>query len=231
MTLHGPSVDLAPHFGESTMFSGVSPETVHLIFKPAIRLRFEAGEIVFFQDDLGDALYMVEDGSIEISVMTSEGKKLSLNIMESKDVFGEIAVLDGGPRTATATALEPSSLLTVKQQDVVKLMRENSTVANDLIVMLCGRLRWTSQLVEDFGLLGIQGRMANRLSILHRKHADNNGVLHISQNELADFLGATRESTNKFLQNWRQQGIIALSRGTLQILDHGRLSHLASSIK
>ncbi len=213
------------------MLTGVSEKTVGSIFALAAVAQFEAGEVLFFQDDPGDALYLVEEGSIEISVMAPNGRKLSLNVMKPNDVFGEIAVLDGGSRTATATALEASKLLVVKRQDVLELIRKSPDVAVELIAMLCGRLRWTSELVEHLGLLGIQKRLANRLTILHKKYSDQNGELHFCQNELADFLGATRESTNKVLQGWRQEGIVDLSRGTLRILDHGRLAHIASDIE
>ncbi|MGI9414389.1 MAG: Crp/Fnr family transcriptional regulator [Hyphomicrobiales bacterium] len=218
-----------PWTAGSSIFEELDPENLTLIASLATRSRFAAGEILFFQEDPGDALYMVEEGSVEISVMAANGRKLSLNVMRPGEVFGEIAVLDGGPRTATATIMEPSSLLRVTRKDLLGLMRSNPKVASNLLSMLCMRLRWTSQLAEDLGLLGIQERLARRLMILDRKFSDSHGELHLCQNELADFLGATRESTNKVLRHWREDGLVDLSRGSVRILDAGRLFSIASN--
>ena len=213
----------------SPVLHGVEPETLTLIAEIAKRVRFTAGEILFFQEDPGEALYMIEKGSVEISVMAANGRKLSLNVMRPNEVFGEIAVLDGGPRTATATVLEASTLLRVTRTALLKLMRENPEVAGNLLAMLCIRLRWTSQLAEDLGLLGIQERLARRLMILHEKFSNSRGELHLCQNELADFLGATRESTNKVLRAWRADGLVEMSRGSVRILDPGRLVSIGSN--
>ena len=222
--------DVTPWTESSVVFEGLDTEILKSIAALATRGRFSTGEILFFQEDPGEALYMIEKGSVEISVMAANGRKLSLNVMQPQEVFGEIAVLDGGPRTATATVLEPSILLRITRPALQELMRERPEVASGLLAMLCTRLRWTSQLAEDLGLLGIQERLARRLMILHRKFSDNHGDLHLCQNELADFLGATRESTNKVLRAWRQDGLVEMSRGSVRILDPGRLVSIASNV-
>jgi len=221
--------DVAPWPLYSSVLNGLELETLASIQEIANRIKVSAGEILFFQEDPGEALYMIEKGSVEISVMAANGRKLSLNVMRPNEVFGEIAVLDGGPRTATATVLEASTLLAVTRPALLKLMRENAEVAADLLAMLCNRLRWTSQLAEDLGLLGIQERLARRLMILHEKFSNSRGELHLCQNELADFLGATRESTNKVLRAWRADGLVEMSRGSVRILDPGRLVSIASN--
>ena len=229
MTAVHQNNDVVSWPSESSGLHGLDLATFTSITAIAKRVQYSAREILFFQEDPGDALYMIEEGSVEISVMAANGRKLSLNVMRPNEMVGEIAVLDGGPRTATATVMEPSTLLRVTRPALLKLMREHPEVAANLLAMLCIRLRWTSQLAEDLGLLGIQERLARRLMILHRKFSDNRGELHLCQNELADFLGATRESTNKVLRAWRADGLVDMSRGTLRILDPGRLVSIASN--
>ena len=213
----------------SPLFEELSGRSIERLASVAQTVTYESDHVVFFQDDPGDALYMVERGSIEISVMAVSGKKLSLNIMCCGDVFGEIAVLDSGARTATATVLEPAMLLRVTRSDVHGLMTRYPEFAVDMIAMLCTRLRWVSQLVEDLGLHGVEERLASRLMILNRRFSDTNGNVPLSQSELADFLGATRESINKALRNWQDAGLIGLSRGSIRILDCGRLADLSAT--
>lgn len=211
----------------SPLFEGLNEQALEWITAAATRVHCDAGHILFFQDDPGDALYLIEKGSVEISVISANGKKLSLNVMRPGDIFGEIAVLDGGARTATATVLEQASFLSISRAELMRIMLDHPEVAVELVAMLCNRLRWVSQLVEDLGLLEIQERLASRLMILDRTFSDYRGKLPLSQSELADFLGATRESINKALRGWQDEGLINLSRGCIHILDRGGLADLA----
>ncbi|MEM7426723.1 MAG: Crp/Fnr family transcriptional regulator [Pseudomonadota bacterium] len=203
------------------------PESLSVLSSLAKRVQLDKRAILFFQQDPGDAIYVVEHGSIEISIIGESGRKLSLNVMRPPDVFGEIAALDGGPRTATATALEDSALLRLRRNDIIRAISDQPGIALDLIGVLCERLRWVSQQVEDLAMLDIEGRLANRLIILHRKFSDERGRLNLSQSDLADFLGATRESVNKTLQSWKSRSIVDLSRGAIWVLDDAKLAAIA----
>ena len=229
MTMVLPNDELAPIQGKTSISDGLGIDTLQCIASRATRESFTTGQILFFEEDPGDALYIVEKGSVEISVMSANGKKLSLNVVRESEVFGEIAVLDGGSRTATAMILEPSTLLRVTRNDLLHLLREHAEVSRALLSLLCDRVRWTSRLAGDLGLLGIRERLASRLLILYRKFSDEHGELPLCQTELADFLGATRESTNKVLRNWQQEGLVELTRGTVRILDPKRLMRIATS--
>lgn len=190
---------------------------------------FNKGEIVFQQGDPGDGLYVVRSGSVEIGIISEEGKKLSLNVMKPGDVFGEIAALDGDIRTATATAIEAVSMIKYDRRDLNELISRNPEMALKVIELLCARIRWINQQVEDLAMLDVEGRLANRLLILHEKFADRDGWLKMSQSDLADFLGVSRESTNKVLQSWRADRVIELTRGSVKVNDSGFLQARASS--
>ena len=192
-------------------------------------VEYGKGEIVFQQGDPGDALFVVNSGTVEIGILSEEGKKLSLNVMKAGDVFGEIAALDGGIRTATATALQPVTMVKYRRSDLNELISSRSEMALKVIELLCGRIRWINQQVEDLAMLDVEGRLANRLLILYNRFAGGDGWLKMSQSDLADFLGVSRESTNKALQNWRAEGIIELSRGSIKITDASILRVRAST--
>lgn len=211
----------------SILSMALGEDGLSVIERSATQVKFRPNEVVFFQDDPGDALYIVEDGRIEISVTSANGKKLTLNEMRSGDVFGEIAALDGGRRTATATCLSDSVVAKIDGAAFKECLKANGPLGAIIIEILCARLRWVSQQVEDLALHDIEGRLASKLLLLHAKFADENGVLHVSQNELADFVGGTRESTNKFLRQWQRKGVIELSRRSIRVCEHEKLEGIS----
>ena len=211
----------------SILFENLRPESARYLDELATTLNMSEGETLFVQGDDGDALYIVVSGRVEISTMSVSGKKLSLNIMKAEDVFGEIAAIDGGPRTATAATLEATRLRRISRPDIIGLLNREPDVAADLISVLCERVRWISQQVEDFGLHGIESRLAHRLLLLDHKFSMGSGTITLSQNDLADFLGASRESVNKVFQHWLAEGWIELSRGSVTIIDHAAVEQIA----
>ena len=182
------------------------------------------------QGDPGDALFAVSDGLVEINVIAASGKKLSLNLMKPGDVFGEIALLDGGVRTANATALEDSQLLRISRASVRDLMQANPLLSIELIEVLCHRLRWVNEQMVDQALLPFPMRLAKRLLILQAHMNESGSRLSISQSELASFAGASREATNKTLNGWRQKNWIEISRGAIRVSDHAALTGVAEAL-
>jgi CRP-like cAMP-binding protein len=145
-----------------------------------------------------------------------------LNIMEPGDTFGEIAVMDGLPRTAGATALDHTTLIVIKRQDFLQLLEREPRLAIHLLKLLCERLRWTSELVEESAFLAGPARLAKRLLILaslHGRAASIGGALElrISQAELARFLGISRQIVNQHLSEWRKHGWVDLGRSQIVI--------------
>ena len=211
----------------STLSQALGEDEFATIERRAKRVTFRPNEIIFLQDDSDDALYIVEEGRIEISVTSASGKKLTLNEMRAGDVFGEIASLDGSPRTATATSLSDSVLARISGREFRECLRANGNLGAAIIEILCTRLRWVNQQVRDLALHDIEGRLASRLLLLDERFADEAGVLHISQNELADFIGGTRESTNKLLRQWQQKGLIELSRRSIRVHKRDALANMS----
>lgn len=214
----------------SPLFRGLPAEVLERIAGLAVQRSFRGGEIVFSQGDPGDALYAVVAGKIRISAGAADGREISLNIMEPGDTFGEIALLDGGTRTATATASIPTELVSIRRDHFTALLEREPRVALELL-RLCGeRLRWTSGLVEDAALLNASARLAKRLLSLGQLHGQRTPAglkLGISQEDLATFLGVSRQVVNQYLQGWKTRGWVNLGRSSITVRDEAALKQAA----
>jgi CRP/FNR family transcriptional regulator, cyclic AMP receptor protein len=201
-------------------FADLGAEAVEAIATLCVTRYLVAEETLFFKGDEGDALYAVRRGRIRIATGTEAGRRLTLNLLGPGDVFGEVALLDGRPRTADAIAAERTELFMVYRRDFLDLLERRPKVAVRIIELLCERIRWMSDRMEESVLMPLPARLAQRLLAL----SDDYGTeLHVSQEELAVFVGATRESVNRQLQNWRRQGFVELGRNRIRVLDRSRL--------
>jgi CRP-like cAMP-binding protein len=212
--------NLALLLGANPFFAGLGKEAIEAIALLCVTRRLERGESLFHKGDAGDALYAVRRGQIRIATGSTSGRRLTLNLLGSGDVFGEVALLDGRPRTADAVAVEPTELYMVYRRDFLDLLVKRPTVAIRIIELLCERIRWMSAQMEERALLPLETRLAHRLVALSE---DFGSDLHVSQEELAIFVGATRESVNRQLQTWRREGWIELSRNRVRVLQPARL--------
>ena len=205
----------------SPLFRGLAPEAFDRVVALAVQRSFKVGEIIFAQGDPGDALYAVVTGKIRISAGVADGKEIFLNLMEPGDTFGEIALLDGGARTASATATIASELVSIRRGPLFALLEREPKLALELL-RLCGeRLRWTSGQVEDVSLLDVSARLAKRLlslGELHGKRTTAGIRLDISQEDLAGFLGVSRQVVNQYLQAWKAHGWVELGRGSVTVI-------------
>lgn len=188
----------------------------------AIRRSYGRGSRIFAQGEPGDALLGLISGQVRISASTPGGQEVFLNILESGDSFGEIAALDGHPRTASADALSDTELFVIRRADFLALIEKEPHLATQLLQLLCKRLRWTSDLIEEAAFLSVPARLARRLMKLAEEHGstvDGLIMLKISQAELAGFMSVSRQIVNQHLQRWRKRGWIDLARGRVVIRD------------
>ena len=218
--------DFAALLRLNPLFAGLDGEAIARIAALCTRRQLAAGEVLFVKGDEGDALYGIRRGQIRIATGTEAGKRLTLNVLGPGDLLGEIALLDGRPRTADAIAAEPTELFTVRRQDFLRLLEREPRIAVHLIELLCERVRWISERMEETALLPLEVRLARRIRALA---ADFGTDLHISQEELGILLGVTRESVNRQLQQWRRDGIIELGRGRIRLLEPERLEKAGSA--
>ena len=176
------------------------------------------GKTLFRQGDPADALYVLEGGSLEVSILSEEGRKLTLNHMTVSTIFGEIGLMDSGPRSATVTADDACEILKVPRQVLLDEIRRNPDFALAIIQLCVERLRWVSSQLEEHVFLPLPVRMARRLEFLMRSMG-RGPEIPISQSALADHVGVTREAVAKVLSDWKASGMISPGRGKIRILD------------
>ena len=214
------------------LFRGLAAPLIQQLAALSVRRSYSRGAVLFSQGDPGDALYGVVTGKVRISASSSDGKEMFLNLLEPGDAFGEIALLDGHSRTATASATVKSELIIITRDHFIELMKREPALVNHVIQLLCQRIRWASGLAEESALLSVPQRLARRLLILMKLHGhmtSTGSELKISQEELARFLGLSRQAVNQHLQNWRLRGWLTLGRSKIVIVDERALRGLVEA--
>jgi CRP-like cAMP-binding protein len=212
------------------LFRHLDDESLARIAALATRRTASKGTLIFAQGDQGDALFGVAAGQVRISATDSTGQERHIRDFGPGNTFGEIAILDGGTRTASAIAVADTELLVISRARFVDLLERDPSLAVHLLKVLCERLRYTSELVEDSAFLNLPGQLAKKLLQLAGqigiRSADSIEVI-ISQTELGEFLSVTRQIVNTHLQVWAANGWVRLGRGRVFILDAEQLGRLA----
>lgn len=207
-------LEFATLLGMNPLFSGLGAEAIGSIARLCQMRRLPAGQTLFVKGEAGDALYGVRRGQIRIETGTAGGERLTIDVFGPGDLFGEIAVLDGRPRTADAVAQEDAELFVLPRGEFLKAIEQDGRLAIRIIELLCARLRSTNERTEEMMFLSLPVRLARRLSALAH---DFGAEVQITQDELAGLVGVTRESVNRQLQEWRASGIVRLGRGRISV--------------
>jgi CRP-like cAMP-binding protein len=173
-------------------------------------------------------------GRVKISTMSAEGKEVVLNILGTGELFGEIALIDGKDRSADATVMESAELVVIDARDFMPFLEARPDLATRLLVMLCERFRWVNDLYEDAVFMHLPARLAKHLIRLGESFGDesDDGVrigIKLSQQDLGNLMGTTRESVNKQMRTWIDGGIVSVDQGIITILDQDRLEMYCES--
>ncbi|HLI10548.1 MAG TPA: Crp/Fnr family transcriptional regulator [Alphaproteobacteria bacterium] len=218
---------------QSLLLSRLGDSEADALLAYARLQRYAAGAAIFAKGDAGASMMAVTKGRVRISAPSLEGKEVVLNIIGPGEVFGEIALLDGKERTADATAMTACELLVLERRHFLPVLERHPELCLHLLQVLCERLRRTSEQVEDVLFRHLQSRLAKallRLAADHGAGASAGGRridLKLSQRELGNLVGGTRESINKQLQAWQRAGIIALDKGAIVIRDGDALEAMS----
>ncbi len=204
-----------------------SQDLLRLLNSVATEVELKEGEVLFEQGDTGDALYAIMSGTLEFSIISREGRKLSLDVMRPGALFGEIALFDPGTRTASVTALKSSRVRGVKNADVLAAIREAPGLGIDMIQLAGERMRWMSSQLNEHVFLPMPARLARKILYLTVDGSEQLSLLTLSQAELAEFVGATREAVSKTLSLWKKAGVIDASRGGVKVIDRNALQVMA----
>ena len=195
-------------------------------------VRHPTHRVLFQKGDPGEGMMAVISGRVKIRCYSVDGKELVLNVIKPGELFGEIALLDAKPRTADAVTMESCELLVLERRDFLPFLANHPQACLHLLSVLCDRMRQTSQQLEDALFLDLAPRLARCLARLAERFGKPvpDGIridVRLSQQELAAFVGMTRESVNKQLAAWRRDGLVGFSAGTVTIHDLAALRELS----
>ena len=210
-------------------FSGLDERILERLMPHALTRKVKKGTVLFRKGDVGTNLYAVCAGAVRVSAPSDQGKDAVFNLIVPGEIFGEIAFLDGGLRTADAVMIEPGELVVIERRDFLPLLQDYPELALRLLEILCGRLRRTSEQVEDIVFLGLKARLAKALLYLYAHSSSKpQQELKVTQREISQLIGVSRESANKQLRSWERHKWIRLERGGLRILSLDALRRLVS---
>ncbi len=187
------------------------------------RRHYPRNAVIFLAGDPGSQLYLIEAGRVKIGLTSPEGQEVVLTTHGPGDFFGDLALLDGEPRSADATALEDCQLLLLGRDEFLHFLEARPRVAIALLAVLSRRLRRNARQVQDAAFLDVPARLASALLQLTQGpdeggHDDAPWTARITQTELAGRIGATRESVNKWLRYYERQGLIHWGKGAITVV-------------
>jgi CRP/FNR family transcriptional regulator, cyclic AMP receptor protein len=211
------------YLNELPLFAGLASEELADLAHSLGRRMFGRGVFIFHKGSPGQLLYIIESGRIRLFSISDTGQELSLNVLGPGEFFGELALLDGRPRSSGAVTLEPTVALLLHREDLLRLLDRSPCVARNLMCVLADRLRYTTHYVEDLAFLDVHSRVAARLlELASRYSVQECGVeieLCLTQSELASWVASSRESVNKVLMAFRSRGLIGVEGQRISILD------------
>ena len=215
---------------DHALFGQLPPHVIEHLGSYMRKRTLARGENIFSKGDLGSGLMGVLSGSVKISVPSADGRDIVFRIIHPGEIFGEIALLDGRPRTADATVMTDCELMVIERRDFIPFLRSQPDLMMQIVEILCSRLRWTTEQVQDVSFLDLPTRLAKALLRLVRENegAVGDGQLTITQRELSQVIGRSRESTNKQLRIWAKQGWVRLQRGAVTVLQPEKLVEVAA---
>lgn len=197
----------------TALFAGLDASVLDALGRKAIHRKYRKGNVIFVQGEQGERCFAIVDGAVKISAYNADGREAVLAVLGPGDVFGELSLFDQAARSADATAIEDTELLSLDTQAVTDAIAAHPEIAVTLLQVLGRRLRQTNEALQDIAFFDVPGRVARRIADLAQAHGEqtDGGVLidlPLSQESLAQMVGATRESVNKALASLRRRGLV-----------------------
>jgi CRP-like cAMP-binding protein len=212
------TIDKRALLANHPLFGRLAPDELERLVAYMRLVRQPARAVLFRKGDPGTHMVVVVRGRVKVCTHSEDGKELVLNLINPGEVVGEIALLDGADRTADAVTLVDSDLLILERRDFIPFLHRHPDACMRLIAVLCERLRRTSELLEEALFLEGSSRLAKRLvhlaEIFGKPVSDGVKIgISLSQQQLGNMVGMSRESMNKQLKQWRQDGLVRIEDG------------------
>lgn len=217
---------------KAPLFAGLDQESAESLIAEMSATHMERGDILFHEGDQGDRLFIIGEGKIKLGRTSADGRENLLAILGPGEMFGELSLFDPGTRTATATAVAETQVLALSTEQLREYLASRPQVALTLLAALARRLRRTNDVVADLVFTDVPGRVAKALLDLSRRFGrqTEQGVMvahELTQEELAQLVGASRETVNKALADFAGRGWLRLEARAVCLLDIERLTRRA----
>lgn len=214
-------MDKAASLRQVPIFCTLEPQHLATLAEMMRHQHYRKGQIIFYCGDPGNAMYLLIRGSVMMTLPSDTGSEVIVGRLQPGDHFGELAVLDGRPRYVTAVAEETTEVLAIHRDNLLTFLREHAEASLRVALALCLRLRQITELLADMAFLDLLSRLAKRLCQLadiSLESAVEVAEVRVSQEKLAEMVGATREAVNKQLARLREKGLIETGRAHVRIL-------------
>jgi CRP/FNR family transcriptional regulator/CRP/FNR family cyclic AMP-dependent transcriptional regulator len=197
------------------LFSELSEEAIASLSRLASRRRYPKDTVVFFENEEGDSLFMILEGRIKVTILGDDGREIILTMLGEGDLFGEMALLDNEPRSATAIAVEESELLLLQRNDFQSVIHEHPGISAALIKVLSNRLRRANHQISTLALLDVYGRVARVILDMAREEGRRlkDGRIafrRATHQEIANRIGTTRETVTRMLKDLERQALVKI---------------------
>jgi len=218
----------------NTFIGSLPADAVDTLMKAGQLRRYPKGTPLFERGDHADSLLLIMSGRVKISNITTDAREVVLNFLGSGDILGEIASLDGGARTASAMAHQDTQIFQLYRRDLLPVLTQHPAALLEIVQLLCERLRTISGLVED-NLRDMRGRFAAGILRLATQHGrrTSRGIeinLAVNQRDLGNYVGLSRENTNRQINRLMSEGVIRISDGVLTIVNEAALVALTEPV-
>jgi CRP/FNR family transcriptional regulator, cyclic AMP receptor protein len=213
---------------QAPLFSQLDDEAADALAASMSESRLRRGQVLFHEGDSGDRLFVVVEGKVKLGRTSADGRENLIAVLGPGQMFGELSLFDPGPRSATVTAVTDAQLMSLTHDELLRWLDGRPAVARGLLLQLAGRLRKVSDVVADLVFSDVPGRVAKALLDLAERFGQPTETgLHVhhdlTQEELAQLVGASRETVNKALADFAQRGWLRIEARAVQVLDIERL--------
>ena len=206
------------------LFRGLTDEDL-AAFAPLTRERaYPRGSVIVFEEDPGDALYLVAAGQVKVVVIAEDGREVILSVLREGSFFGEMAVIDEEPRSAHVIAMEESTLLVLQREDFHRQLRSSPGIAISLLKELSRRLRRADEKIAGLVLLDVNGRVAHLLLRMADEEGGDRITRKLTHHTIAQMIGSSRETVSRTMRNLVDRGIIRVSRKEIALVDRPSLT-------
>jgi len=209
------------------LFGQLGAAELQRVVEVARERAYPKNSVILFEDDPGDALYVVAEGQVKVVLIGEDGREVILSVMGSGEFFGEMALIDDEPRSAHVIAMEDSSLVVLRREDFQPILAQTPAIALALLKELSRRLRRVDEKVGSLVLLDVNGRVAQLLLELADEAGGERITRHLTHHTIAQMIGSSRETVSRTMRDLVDKGLIAVSRKDILIRDRAALESAA----